>query len=149
MTTNILFEYEASAVMDQIDAETSRHAAFLRYENGGLAYDELKVHTNDRPTVTGFIHDAFRTFLARFDGESNYDFYNGIHAVGFYLPDFDTDNHGAVWHELLRYVVISSTARWLTYRSFSEYAKTILAEAESSLLRAITLLRARKFPLDD
>lgn len=148
MIPNLSFQYGVSEIMDLIDGETSRHAAFLRYQDGSIAYDDLKVHTNEKPTVEGFVSDSFRTVLTRFDGEGKYEVDNGMHTLSFYLPDFDTDLTTPATDEIRRYVVISATARWLMSRSFGEYAKLIAADSEASMNRLIDMLRTRKYPLD-
>lgn len=157
MIPNLSFQYGVSEIMDLIDGETSRHAAFLRFQDGGSAYDTLKIHTNEVPTVTGFIEDAFRTILTRFDGEGRYrretrtddeENETEYHVLSFYLPDFDSDLYNSATDEARRYVVISATARWLMSRSFGEYAKLIAADSEASMNRLIDMLRTRKFPLD-
>ena len=152
------FKYKASETYSLIDAETARHAAFLRYQDGGSAYDDLKLHTNDRPTIEGCVADAFRSIVTRFDGESKYttgeDIPEGggdkceMHGLTFYLPDFDDSLYENARDEISRYVVTSATARWLMNRSFGEYAKMVAEDANASLVRLITMLRTRKFPLD-
>ena len=154
MRTNVSFGYGAEEIFSLIDAETSRHAAFLRYQDGGSAYDSLKIHTNDEPTIAGYITDAFRTILSRFAGEGRYDMGEGEgrqanHLLDFYLPDFDDNVYEAASFEISRYVVLSSTARWLMNRSFGEYAKMAAEDSEASMNRLIGLLRTRKFPLED
>ena len=139
--------------MSLIDAETSRHAAFLRFPDGGSAYDSLKVHTKDEPTIKGFITDAFRTILSRFSGEGRYDMGEGeghrvYHLLDFYLPDFDQSLYDAASYEISRYVVLSSTARWLMARSFGEYAKMVAEDSEASMNRLVEMLRTRTFPLE-
>lgn len=148
MVTNISFDYGVAGVLDKVAGETSRHASFLRYQDGSSAYDALLVHTNDKPIIEGFIADAFRSVLARFSGEGKYEINDGTHSIGFYLPDFDNDLYGAAHEEILRYVVLSTTASWLVYRTFAEYAKIISTEAEASLFRVIEFLRSRKFPIE-
>ena len=153
MKTNVSFGYGAEEIMSLVDAETSRHAAFLRFQDGGSAYDALKIHTNDQPTIRGFIADAFRTVLSHFSGEGRYDMGEGdgkkvYHMLDFYLPDFDMGLYETANYEMSRYVVLSSTARWLMARSFGEYAKMVAQDSESSLNRLVGLLRTRTFPLE-
>ena len=154
MKTNVSFGYGAEEIFSLIDAETSRHAAFLRYQDGGSAYDSLKVHTNDQPTIKGYVTDAFRTIVSRFPGECRYDMgeidgKNAGHLLEFYLPDFDENLYDPASYEVSRYVVLSATARWLMNRSFGEYAKMVAEDSEASMNRLIGMLRTRKFPLED
>lgn len=154
MKANVSFGYGAEAVFSLIDAETSRHAAFLRFQDGGSAYDALKVHTKDKPTIDGYVFDAFRTVLSRFAGEGRYEIGNGDggrkeHLLEFSLPDFDDNLYDAAGHEIVRYVVLSSTARWLMDRSFGEYAKMVAEDSNASMNRIVEMLRTRKFPIDD
>ena len=152
MDTNISFGYRIAEIMDGIEGEISRHAAFLRFQDGGSAYDTLLIHTNERPTIEGFVADAFRSVLAKFDGDGIYDRdkdkERGFHRLSFRLPDFDEDNLDAARDELLRHVVLSATANWLAYRSFADYAKLVSMEADSSLNRLVAILRTRKFPIE-
>ena len=148
MVTNLSYGYSSEEIFRLVDAETSRHAAFLRFQDGGSAYDALKIHTNEKPTVEGFIEDAFRTILVRFNGEGKYDNSSG-HRLSFYLPDFDSTLSSAVRDEIKRYVVMSSTARWLMSRSFGEYAKIVASDSEASMNRLVDMLRTRVFPLED
>ncbi len=148
MDTNLTFEFGISEIMDRIDGEISRHAAFLRFQDGGSAYDALKVHTNDEPTISGFISDSFRAVQARFAGECGYWQHRDKHILGFYLPDFDDETADVAKDEIRRYVVLSTTASWLVYRSFAEYAKIVSVETEASMNRLVTLLRTRKFPIE-
>lgn len=148
MVTNLSYGYSSEEIFRLVDAETSRHAAFLRFQDGGSAYDALKIHTNEKPTVEGFIEDAFRTILVRFNGEGKYDNSSG-HQLSFYLPDFDATLFSAVRDEIKRYVVMSSTARWLMARSFGEYAKIVASDSEASMNRLVDMLRTRVFPLED
>lgn len=148
MVTNLSYGYSSEEIFRLVDAETSRHAAFLRFQDGGSAYDALKIHTNEKPTVEGFIEDAFRTILVRFNGEGKYDNGSG-HKLSFYLPDFDATLSSAVRDEIKRYVVMSSTARWLMSRSFGEYAKIVSSDSEASMNRLVDMLRTRVFPLED
>ena len=147
MATNLSFSFGADDLLDRIDAETSRHAAFLRFPDGGSAYDALRVHSNDRPTVEAFASDAFRTILSRFGEEGKYTKSSSSHVLSFYLPDYDNDLNSATKDEISRYVVLSATARWLMARSFGEYAKMVAQDCESSLSRIIEMLRTRKSPL--
>ena len=152
------FKYKATEIATLIDAETARHAAFLRYQDGGSAYDDLKIHTNDQPTIDGFVADSFRTIVTRFDGESRYIVEDAIpegeedmqkmHSLWFYLPDFDYGLYGNAQDEISRYVVTTATARWLMNRSFGEYAKMAAEDANASLTRLVTMLRTRKFPIE-
>ena len=146
------FKYKASDVTALIDAETSRHAAFLKYQDGGSAYDELKIHTNDQPTIDGFVADAFRTIVSRMDGDGKYAVEKkdgeDYHVPRFYLPDFDDELYKVAEEEMSRYAVLSSTARWLMTRSFGEYAKMVAEDANASLARLVTTLRTRKFPFE-
>lgn len=152
MKMNVSFGYGAEEIMSKIDAETSRHAAFLRYQDGGSAYDALKVHTKDEPTIKGFIADAFRTVLSHFDGEGRYEMAkNGgeaEHVLSFYLPDFDQNLYEPSEYEVARYVTLSATARWLMTRSFGEYAKMVAEDSDASLNRLVGMLRTRRFPLE-
>ena len=151
MKMNVSFGYGAEEIMSLIDAETSRHAAFLRYEDGGSAYDNLKIHTKDEPTIKDFIADAFRTIISRFSGESRYEMSkNGSapdHVISFFLPDFDQNLYEPSEYEIKRYVTLSSTARWLMARSFGEYAKMVAEDSEASMNRIVGMLRTRKFPI--
>ena len=152
MKMNVSFGYGAEEIMSLIDAETSRHAAFLRYEDGGSAYDNLKIHTNDEPTIKDFIADAFRTVISRFSGEGRYEMAKDgdrkvEHLLSFYLPDFDQDLYEPSEYEIKRYVILSSTARWLMARSFGEYAKMVAEDSEASMNRLVGMLRTRKFPI--
>ena len=154
MKTNVSFGYGAEEIFSLIDAETSRHAAFLRFQDGGSAYDALKVHTKDKPTIAGFVADAFRTIASRFPGECRYemgDLDGRIegHLLEFYLPDFDDNLYNPSSFEASRYVVLSSTARWLMARSFGDYAKMVAEDSNASLNRLVEMLRTRKFPLED
>ena len=152
MEMNVSFGYGAEGVFRLVDAETSRHAAFLRFQDGGSAYDSLKVHTKDRPTIDGFVSDAFRTILSRFSGEGKYELSSdgeySEHRLQFYLPDFDTNLSGSASDEAERYVVLSATARWLMDRSFGDYAKMVAEDSNASLNRLVEMLRTRKFPID-
>lgn len=148
MDTNITFEFGVSEIMDKIDGEISRQASFLRFQDGGSAYDTVFIHTNDKPTVEGFVSDAFRALVARFAGESKYAVEDGSHKLSFYLPDFDEEVLDVTRDEIRRYIVITTTASWLVYRSFAEYAKIISVEAEASMNRLVALLRTRKFPIE-
>lgn len=148
MDTNLTFEFGVSEIMDKIDGETSRHASFLRYQDGGSAYDSILIHTNDKPTIEGFVSDAFRAIVSRFDGESKYATKNGKHNLSFYLPDFDNEIYDVAKDEILRYVVSSTSASWLVYRSFAEYAKIVSVDSQASMNRLVTLLRTRKFPIE-
>lgn len=148
MDTNLTFEFGVSEIMDKIDGETSRHASFLRFQDGGSAYDSILIHTNDKPTIERFVSDAFRAVVSRFDGESKYGVTEGTHTLSFYLPDFDNDIYNVAKDEILRYVISSVTASWLVYRAFAEYAKIISVESEASMNRLVTLLRTRKFPIE-
>ena len=152
MKMNVSFGYGAEEIMSKIDAETSRHAAFLRYQDGGSAYDALKIHTNDEPTIKGFIADAFRTVLSHFDGEGRYEMAKDgdrkvEHIISFSLPDFDQNLFEPSEYEIERYVTLSATARWLMSRSFGEYAKMVAEDSDASLNRLVGMLRTRKFPL--
>lgn len=138
------FTYEAAALFDLIDAETSRLAAYLRFDGGASAYDALKVHTNDKPTIEGFISEAIDSILDKFGTESKYENVNGEHLLKFYLPDFDNDRFSIAHSEIQDYIVHSATARWLLNRAFTEVAKIEAANAESSFNRAVSALRARK-----
>ena len=148
MDTNVIFEYGIAEIMDGIVGEISRHAAFLRFQDGGSAYDSLMVHTNERPTVEGFAEDAFRSVLSRFDGEGKYETGPDGHRLSFYLPDFDGSLTDPTKKEVERYVVLSTTAEWLANRAFPEYAKIVSVEAGASMNRIVTFLRTRKFPFD-
>lgn len=148
MAKNLIFFYGDDDLFAKIDGETSRHAAFLRFPDGGSAYDALKIHTNERPTIEGFVSDAFRTVLTRFDGEGKYEEEDGKRRLSFYLPDFDGDLFYASDKELERYVVLSATARWLMARSFGEYAKAVAEDGDGSLNRLVDMLRTRKFPIE-
>ena len=148
MDTNLNFSYGVSDVMEAVAGETSRHAAFLRFQDGGSAYDSVLVHTNDEPTIEGFVADAFRSVVSRFDGESKHAVSGGNHSLSFYLPDFDMDLYASARDEILRYVVLSATAEWLVYRSFAEYAKIVSVDAGASINRLVTFLRTRKFPIE-
>ena len=148
MDTNVIFEYGIAEIMDGIDGEISRHAAFLRFQDGGSAYDSLVVHTNERPTVEGFAEDAFRSVLSRFDGEGKYENGDSGHRISFYLPDFDDALLPPTKEEIKRYVLLSTTAEWLANRAFPEYAKIVSVEAGASMNRLVTFLRTRKFPFD-
>ena len=148
MDTNLIFEFGITEIMDKIDGEISRHASFLRFQDGGSAYDSVYVHTNDKPTIDGFVADAFRAIVSRFDGESKYSVEDGSHKLSFYLPDFDNEIFSVVNDEIRRYVVLTTTASWLVYRSFAEYAKIVSVEAEASMNRLVALLRTRKFPIE-
>ena len=147
MNTNITFEYEAAGLLSLVDAETSRLAAFLRFEGGASAYDSLKIHTNDQPTINGYISEAIDTILTKFVGESKHSFADGVHTIKFYLPDFDSDRYSIAKKEMQDYIVHSATERWLLNRSFVENAKVLAADAEASLNRAVSTLRERKSPL--
>lgn len=144
MNTNLTFTYEAAALFDLIDAETSRLAAFLRFKGGASAYDALKIHTNDRPTIEGFVSEAIDSVLSKFEGESKHVLEEGEHTISFYLPDFDNDRHTTAEKEIRDFIVHSATARWLLNRSFPEPTKIEASNAESSLNRAIGTLRTRK-----
>lgn len=161
MAKNLSFSFDADGIFARIDAETSRHAAFLRFQDGGSAYDALKIHTQDKPAVNGFVADAFRTLVTRFGGEVGFD--SGYtpacpcsgsqekwttHELSFYLPDFDDSLYETAHDEIARYVVLSSTARWLMMRSFGEYAKMVAGDSDASLNRAVEMLRTRKYPFD-
>lgn len=148
MDTNITFEFEASEIMDRVDGEISRHASFLRFQDGGSAYDSLVVHTNDRPRISEFVADAFRTVQATFFGECTYREHTRGYVLGFFLPDFDIDTYHSTKDELERYISLSSTSRWLGVRSFPEFSQMIAKDAETSLNRAVTMLRTRKFPIE-
>ena len=148
MDTNLTFEFGVSEIMDRVDGEVSRHAAFLRFQDGGSAYDALKIHTNDKPSVSGFISNAFRTVQTLFAGECSYGEYHGDHIIGFNLPDFDEEVFGSAKDELERYVTLSATARWLGLRSFPDFSQMVSKDAEVSLNRIVTLLRTRKFPIE-
>lgn len=147
METNLSFQYGADDIFALVDAEISRHAAFLRFQDGGSAYDSIKVHTNEKPTVQDFITDAFRTVLVRFDGEGRYTGGEN-HTLAFYLPDFDTELESPVKDEIRRYVILSVTARWLMARSFGEYAKMVAADSDASMNRLVDMLRTRKYPIE-
>lgn len=152
METNVSFSYEADDIFRLVDAETSRHAAFLRYQDGGSAYDALKVHTKDKPVIAGYITDAFRSILSRFSGEGTYyygDDHRAAHTLNLYLPDFDENLYEAARFEVSRHVVLSSTARWLMDRSFGEYAKMVAEDSDASMNRLVGMLRTRKFPIDE
>ena len=142
MIPNLSFQYGVSEIMDLIDGEISRHAAFLRFQDGGSAYDTLKIHTNEVPTVTGFIEDAFRTILTRFDGEGRYrretrtddeENETEYHVLSFYLPDFDSDLYNS---RFIKAILINTSA------------KLIAADSEASMSRLIDMLRTRKYPID-
>lgn len=148
MDTNLTFGYGISGIMDGIDGEISRHAAFLRFQDGGSAYDTIYVHTNDKPTIEGFVADAFRAIISRFEGEGKYATADGTASISFYLPDFDSDLFNATRDEIRRYVILSVTASWLVYRSFAEYAKIVSVEADASMNRLVAFLRTRKFPIE-
>lgn len=148
MDTNVIFEYGTATIMDGIDGEISRHAAFLRFQDGSPAYDSIVVHTNERPTVEGFAEDAFRSVLSRFDGEGRYETGESGHRLSFYLPDFDDALNAPAKEEIKRYVILSTTAEWLANRAFPEYAKIVSVEAGASMNRIITFLRTRKSPFD-
>ena len=148
MDTNLTFEFGITEIMDKIDGEISRHAAFLRFQDGGSAYDSIYVHTNERPTIEGFVSDAFRAIVTRFSEECRYGTADDKHRLSFYLPDFDEELSDVAKDEIRRYVVSSTTASWLVYRSFAEYAKIVSVEAEASLNRLVALLRTRKFPIE-
>lgn len=149
MEMNVSFGYDAETVFSLIDAETSRHAAFLRFQDGGSAYDALKVHTKDRPTIDGYVSDAFRTVLSHFSGEGRYSLEDGEHTLSLFLPDYDTLLYQPSRDEIQRYVVVSSTARWLMDRSFGEYAKMMAEDSNASMNRLVGMLRTRKFPIED
>ena len=145
MDTNLTFEYGIDEIKEGIDGEISRHAAFLRFQDGSSAYDSLLVHTNERPTINGFVSDAFRAVLARFEGDGKYEFEDGdYYRLSFYLPDFDSDMYKAANEEIKRYVLLSVSANWLVHRSFGEYAKVVAVDAGESLNRIIVFLRSRK-----
>lgn len=146
MNTNLTFTYGASLLFRLIDAETSRLAAFLRFEGGASAYDALKVHTNDHPTIKGFVSEAIDSILSKFEDESKggYDEEDDKYELKFYLPDFDNDRQTLAWREMLDFIVHSATARWLLNRSFPEQAKIEASNADSSMNRAVSALRSRK-----
>lgn len=146
MDTNISFEYGVSDVFEKVNRAVSRHASFLRYQDGGSAYDALAIHVNDRQTIDDFIADAFRAVLSRFAGDGKYEVSGSAHRLSFYLPDIDEGVLESAEDEIVRYVSLSATASWLVYRAFPEYAKVVSTEAESSLFRIIEFLRTRKYP---
>lgn len=148
MDTNIVFQYGVRDVLDAVDAETSRHAAFLRFQDGGSAYDALKIHTNDEPAVSGFVSDAFRTLQALFGGECTYGEYDDMHVLGFFLPDFDESAYFSSKREVERFVVLSATYRWLASRSFTDFSQMVSRDADASLNRAVAMLRTRRFPIE-
>lgn len=148
MVTNLSFEFGSADTLERVAAEVSRHASFLRFEDGAPAYDSIVLHTNDKPTIEDFITDSFRAVLSRFDGDGIYKIEDGKHKLLFFLPDFDNDLFPATKDEILRYVVLSTTASRLMQRSFGEYAKMVSMEADASLNRAITFLRTRIFPIE-
>lgn len=148
MDTNVTFRYGNAELNEGIDGEISRHASFLRFQDGGPAYDTVVVHTNDRPTIDGLAADAFRAVLSRFNGEGKYETDADGHRLSFYLPDFDTELTSPTKDEILRYVVLSVAADWLVRRSFGEYAKIVSVEAEASMNRLVSFLRTRKFPIE-
>ena len=98
--------------------------------------------------MEGFAEDAFRSVLSRFDGEGKYETGNSVHRLSFYLPDFDDALTDSTKEEVKRYVLLSTTAEWLTNRAFPEYAKIVSVEAGASMNRLVTFLRTRKFPFD-
>ena len=148
MYTNLTFDFGVAEILDKIDGEISRHAAFLRFQDGGSAYDSIYVHTNERPTIEGFVSDAFRAIVSRFAGEGKYEVGDGTHRMSLYLPDFDEEVGNVAKDEMRRYIVVTTTASWLVYRSFAEYAKIVAVEAEASMNRLVELLRTRKFPIE-
>lgn len=147
MEMNLSFTFPVEDIFALVDAEISRHAAFLKYQDGNSAYDSLVIRTNDRPTINGFISDSFRTILTRFDGEGKYSSGEN-HTLAFFLPDFDGNNETPVSDEIKRYVVLSVAARWLMSRSFGEYAKMVAADSEASMNRLVDMLRTRKYPIE-
>lgn len=148
MDTNLKFEYGIAGILDGIDGDVSRHAAFLRFQDGGSAYDALLVHTNDKPTIEEFVAEAFRAVLSHFYGEGKYETKDGKHVLSLYLPDYDEDLYPATKDEIERYVITSVVSNWLVYRSFGDYAKMVSSEADGCLNRLISFLRTRKFPIE-
>ena len=145
-TANISLTYNFSTLEGKIDAETSRQGAFLRYENGESAYDDLKVHTNDQPTIDEYIHDAIASVEKQFSDELvSKTETGGVCTLGLYLPDCPTAAASAATDELVRFIVLSVTARWLERRSFVNYSKAVMANADSSFQNAVRLLRTRNY----
>lgn len=151
---NIIFSYKADDLLELVKAETSRHAGFLRLEGGGSAFDILQIHTNDVPTIRDYITDALRAVAISFSGtgssyeESEVDGEVG-YKISFYLPDFPERLRETAEGEILRYIVLSATSRWLARRSFGDYATPIAADTQSALAGISTTLRTRDYPTED
>lgn len=148
MKANVAFTYCADEIFSLVDAETSRLGAFLRFPDGGSAYDTLKIHEKDKPVIYGLISDSFRTIQTRFTGECEYYMNCKSHNLELYLPDFDVELFDSASDEVRRYIVLSVTARWLMARSFGEYAKMVAADSEASMNRLVDMLRTRKYPIE-
>ncbi len=154
MEMNLIFTYKADDLWNLIDAEVSRHAGFLRLEGGASAYDILKVHTNDIPTIKDYISDALRAVVVGFSftgsayEETTLDGENG-YKISFFLPDFPDRLTEIANKEIQRYVVLTATARWLARRSFGEYANQIASDAQSALFGINLTLRTRDYPMED
>lgn len=75
-------------------------------------------------------------------------FVSKTHVLAFYLPDIEQHNIDEAKKDIKDYIVHTATGRWLLARSFADYSKVHLADAEAAFYRAIIALRSRTSPLN-
>ena len=155
MDSNVNFKYLYADLESYIDGETSRHGAELRLQDGGSAYDILKVHTRDWPTIRGYMADALHSIETSMGEdavmasvvEDSDESHTPIGVMfRFTVPDADMNTVPQAKHELARYVTLSSTGRWLERKGFVNDSKPLFQAASESLSRGISILRTRRRP---
>lgn len=155
MDSNVNFKYLYADLESYIDGETSRHGAELTLQDGGSAYDVLKVHTRDWPTIRGYMADALHSIETSMGEdavmasvvEDSDESHTPIGVMfRFTVPDADMNTVPQAKHELARFVTLSATGKWLERKGFADNARPLFDAATDSLTRGVNILRTRKRP---
>jgi hypothetical protein len=155
MESNVNFKFLYADLESYVDGETSRHGAEMSTEDGKSLYDVLKVHTNDLPTIRGYVADAIRTIETNMgedavvssvveDSDVN-KIPIGV-VLRFYVPDADRGAVPQAKHEIGRFITLFCTAKWIERKGFVQHAQPLMAAAVDSMTRGITILRTRRRP---
>lgn len=155
MDSNVNFKFLYTELESFVDGEASRHGAEMFTEDGKSLYDTLKIHTNDFPTIRGYMADALHTIetnmgedavMSSVVRDSSADKTPIGVVMRFFVPDADRGSVPQAKHEFGRFVTLFCTAKWIERKGFAQQAQPLMAAALDSMTRGINILRTRRRP---
>lgn len=139
------YKINKDLLFESVDALVSQTAAGMYSDDGTALYDNVKVHSNERPRIAEFLAGGADLLVQRLGGIAHFD-PSDLTVIVLDVPDFDETLTGALVDAMDRYLINYACALWMQ-RVAQDKVELYLNVATAAIENAATLAKTRKKPV--